>query len=151
MSAFNVDQFLQTEIKGANDTKLIPIPPGEYKAQITKVNARRIAKDGQEPRVVVDILWEVLDDNVKKVTGLDKPIAKQGIFLDVTPNGGLDMGKGKNVQLGKLRDALGQNRDGRPWNFKMLAGAIATIKIDNRADESDPTILYNDVKSVGKL
>jgi hypothetical protein len=35
------------------------------------------------------------------------------------------MGKGKNVGLGKLREALGLNTPGEPFSFSMITGRLA--------------------------
>lgn len=149
-STFNTDQFLSTEHKGAMDTKLIPCDKGEYRAQINTLKARKLEKEGEEPRIIMDVLWEVLDESQKKKTGLEKVFAKQGIFCDVLPNGSLDMGKGKNIQLGQLREALGQNRSDRPWAPKMLIGQVAKVAVEPRPDERNPEVVYNDVKRVTK-
>lgn len=145
-SAFNAEQFLQTQTKAANDTKLIPVPEGDHAAQISKIGIRSGVKDGVAWHSL-DVIWEVLTDEAKKVTGMDKPQVKQGLFLDITPEGALDMGKGKNVQLGKLRAALGQNKEGRAWAPNMLTGNVATILVKHRPDEKSGET-YADVKAV---
>lgn len=145
-SAFNADAFLQTSTKQSNDTKLIPVPEGDHPAQISKLAVRSGVKDGT-PWYTLDLVWEVLDEESKKVTGMSKPTVKQGLFLDLTPEGALDMGKGKNVQLGKVREAVGQNKEGRAWSPAMLQGTVATILVKHRPDEKTGEV-YGDVKGV---
>ena len=54
--------------------------------------------------------------------GRDKVVVSKQIILDVTPNGAIDTGKNKNIELGRLRAAAGQN-DGQPWSVGHLRGA----------------------------
>lgn len=146
-SAFNAEQFLQTQTKSANDTKLIPVPEGDHPAQLVKLGFRNGTKDGVV-WVAMDVIWHVLDDESKKVTGLDKPQVKQSIFLDFTPEGALDFGKGRNIGLGRLREALGQNKEGRAWSPSQLQGGLATILVKHRPGDGDE--MYADVKAVAK-
>lgn len=147
-STFNADMFLNTNVNGSMSTVTIPVPEGNWKAQITKLGARKLeAKDGQEERTILDVTWEMLDDEPKRVTGQDKPMARQSVWLDFTPEGALDLSKGKNVQLGKLREALGQNRDGRDWSFRQLQGGLAVVSVSHRPDQTSGEI-FADVKKV---
>jgi hypothetical protein len=50
------------------------------------------------------------------------------VWLDITPQGSLDMGRGKNVHLNRLREAFNQNRPGQPWNPMMLVGQAARVQ-----------------------
>ena len=54
------------------------------------------------------------------------------------------MGKNKNVQLGKLREALGQNGPGA-WSFGMLEGASGIVRIEHREWNDS---VFADVKGV---
>lgn len=149
MSTFDVDAFLQTTYKDANDTKLVPIPEGEYMAQIDKVEVKNIQKkDGSGTVTIAELSWVVTDQAAKDATGLATPRARQSIFLDVTEQGSLDMGKGKNVSLGKLRDAVGQNKPGKSWSFSHLSQATAFVKVEHEPNDKDPEIIYNRVRSV---
>ena len=44
------------------------------------------------------------------------------VNLDVSDDGGIATGKNKNIELGRVRKAVGQNADG-PWNITQLRGA----------------------------
>jgi hypothetical protein len=70
---------------------------------------------------VLDLTCECQDQNVKSQLGRDKVTARCSINLDIDANGQLDAGKGKNVSLGQLREALGQNTP--DWNPGRLLGA----------------------------
>lgn len=145
--AFNLQQFLNTQVNEPMDTQLIPIPEGEYRASIKDVKPR-MAKES----AILDVLWRVddADHSVEAVTGLKENVARQSVFLDLLPNGGFDLSKGKNVQLGKLRDAVGQNVPGSPWSPGNLKGSVAVIKIAHRMDENTGNI-FTDVKAVTRL
>jgi hypothetical protein len=59
---------------------------------------------------------------------------------------------GKNVDLNRLRAAVGQNEKGKPWNIMMLKGA-GPLKVTTglRADKNSADVYYTDVKAVGKM
>jgi hypothetical protein len=70
-------------------------------------------------------------------------------MLDLNESGtGMDTGKGKNVTLGRLREALGLNQPGTPFSFRQLIGRAAKISVTQRVDGDQ---IYNDVKGVVKL
>lgn len=72
------------------------------------------------------------------------------VSLDLDSNGQLDVGPNKNVLLGQLRDALGQNTPG--WTFGQLKGAGPVVgKVSHRADKNDPSKKYVEVKKFAKV
>lgn len=137
-STFNADQFLQTTLDQANET-VMQIPDAkEYdRLQCIKVTPRQFV-GGQDQRLftVIDIEWEVLDEEQRKKTELEHPVARQTIFLDVSPTGALEFGKNKNVQLGRLREACGQNRSGRKWSMAGLIGAVVSGVVTHSTDRN---------------
>ena len=147
---FSPEQFLDMQTTEANDTKLVPVPVGEYVAVIDEVKARSWKKkdDPSIGGLALDIVWSIDDEGVKTLLGRDKVTVKQGIMLDLTETGGLDMGKGKNVNLGKLREAVGLNVPGQPFAASMLDGRLAKIRVEHRVDGDT---IYSDVKAVTKL
>lgn len=153
MSAFDPDTFMDGDVEGEMDTVIVPVPVGDYQAIIDKVEARQIeGKDGKPDRVVCDVIWEVHDNAVKELLGRDKVTVKQSLWLDTLDSGALDLGPGKNVGLGKVRAALGQNKPGEKWSLRMLNGAgPAMIKVGHRPDKNDPSVTYAEVKSVGMV
>lgn len=148
MSAFNPDLFMQTETNDSNSTRLVPVPEGEYPGVIKSINPRVVGQNGSP---VLDVVYGIDDEGVKKVTGMNEPTVRQSIWLDVTESGGLDMSEGKNVQLGRLREALGQNQRGKPWAPTMLVGQVAKVKVTHTTDKNDPEIVYANVGAVTKL
>lgn len=135
MSSFDPDTFLNSETTDSNDTQYYPAPAKEY--PMASIDAIKPRTAGDKP--VLDVMWLLNDDEAKEVTGMDSPKVKQTIWLDLTPSGGLDFGKGKNVQLGKLREAVGQNSPGQRWAPGMLLGQVACIKVEHKAGQNGET------------
>lgn len=151
-STFNADAFLQGTVDKEMDTTLIPVPEGPHDAQITKLSVTKLdAKDGKEEATILEVQWSPLSEEVKKATGMDNPTVRQSIWLDLTPGGGLDASKGKNVTLGRLREAVGQNKAGKKWSINMLNGATAQILVVHAPDKQDPSNVYANVKKVAPM
>lgn len=137
MTAFNPELFLNSTIETALSTELLLIQEGEYTAVSAPVTAESFQtfdiKKGDragQKAVRLDIVWQINDDSgaLKEYLGRP-PTVRQGIMLDIKADGTLENGKGRNVTLGQVREALGQNMTGRPWNFGMLGGQVAKIKV----------------------
>lgn len=147
--SFDPNTFLNTTYEEANDTKITPCPVGEYLAVASKVDAKTWAsRDGSKSGVKLEILWEIDDANVKQLLGRDKVTSRQNIWLDLNEAGtGLDLGKGKNVGLGRLREALDLNTPGQAFAFSMIEGRLAKVMVSHRVDGED---IYDEVKKVAK-
>lgn len=146
---FNPDTFLQSSVTEANDTKKTPCPAGEYIAVAEKVEARPWqSKDGLKSGIALDITWSIDDHAAKEATGRDNVQVRQGIMLDLMESGGLDMGKGKNVALGRLREATGLNVPGQPFSPAMVQGRAAKVTVSHRVDGED---IYDEIKKVAAL
>src|SRR3990172_10470600 len=124
--SFDPEAFLQsTEVTGAMETKLQRVPPNDYLALIDKVEGRlaqftpkkgpRMGQQVSQP--CVDITYVVDDAKARETLGVDTVRITQGIFLDVNAAGQLEMGPGKNINLGRLRAACKQNDPSVPWKF----------------------------------
>ena len=146
MSTFNPDQFLNTETNDATSTAYTPIPENEYTACVKEIKPRST----NSGKAILDVVWSIddADGSIEAATGMKQATVRQSIFLDITESGGLDTGKGKNVQLGKVREALGQNTAGKVWRPGDLIGGVAKVQVKHRMD-GDAT--YVDVKAVTKL
>ena len=147
---FNPDQFLDMQIEGQNDTKIIPVPAGEYTAMIEEVKVRQWQgkADPSKSGLTLDVQWSIDDPSVKELLGRDKVTVKQGIMLDLTDAGGLDMGKGRNIGLGRLREALDLNQPGRPFSFTMLTGRVARVSVSHRIADDN---IFAEVKQVARM
>jgi len=150
MSMFSPEQFLDMQVTESNDTKVIPVPVGEYLAVVKEVKIRpwQSKKDPSVAGVALDLQWSIDDHNVKALLGRDEVNCKQGVMLDVSEAGGLDMGKGKNIGLGRLREACGLNTPGQPFSVTMLTGRMAKVRVEHRIDGDN---LYAEIKAVTKV
>lgn len=150
MSMFSPEQFLGMQVNESNDTKVVPVPPGEYMAVVKEVKARpwQSKADPSKAGIALDVQWSLDDAGVKALLGRDEVSIKQGVMLDMSEAGGLDMGKGKNISLGRLREATGLNTPGQPFSFTMLTGRMAKVKVEHRVDGEN---IYAEVKQVAKL
>lgn len=147
---FSPDQFLDMPIEGSNDTKVVPVPIGEYTAIADDVKVRQwqAKDDPSKSGLALDITWIIDDAGLRDLLGREKVTCKQGIMLDLTESGGIDMGKGRNIGLGRLREALGLNDPGQPFAFSMIPGRMAKVSIKHRVHEED---VFAEVKGVAKL
>ena len=146
MGTFDPQQFLDTTLTDANSTQYIPIPEKDYTLLSTDVKARPwTSKDQTQSGIAIDITYEVDDPELKTLLGREKVQVKQGIMLDLNPGGGIDTGKGKNVALGRVREAMGLNVPGQPFNFRMMVGQVVKGHIKPRVDGDQ---IYNDVTAV---
>jgi hypothetical protein len=149
---FDADSFLSSVVTGANSTKVVPCPVGDFPGLIDKISARQWqSADGTKTGVALDVSWSVEDDGVKATVGRDVVTARQGIMLDLTPDGAIDLGEGKNVALGRLRAAVGLNDPTIEFSFNQLPGRMAKIKVSHRPDKNDPEIVYAQVDAVTAL
>lgn len=143
---FDEEAFLSTTVEGEMSTEFVPVPEGEYNGVIESINLR--SGTGEKGDwAVLDVNWTIDDATVQEVTGMENPKVRQSLFLDITDSGGLDLGKGKNINLGRLREAVGQNGAGA-WSPSMLTGNVATIKVEHRQYDGRT---FADVKSVAAV
>lgn len=148
---FNAEQFMQSTYNEANSTRLKPVPPGEYVGVIEPIDAKNfssgISQKTGEPWARLDVYIECADQRIQDACGVPSRRIKAGIMLDMTPSGGLDMSEGKNITLGRLREAVGLNKPGQPFSFPQLGGKLVKISVQHRPDPKDASIIYEDVKA----
>lgn len=146
---FDVDSFLSQQIDQSLDTKVTPPPIGEWQGVIEDVKARQWTKkdDPSKSGVALDVTWSLTDPTVLAHCARDKVTVRQGIMLD-TDGGSLALGPGKNIGLGRLREAVGLNTPGQPFSFAMLVGRMAKVKVAHRIEGED---VYGEVKGVARI
>ena len=145
---FDPTTFMNQTVDEALDTKVVPCPVGEYLGLAEKVDIKQwAAKDGSSSGLKLVILWEIQDENVKQLLGRQKVVVPQEQMLDLTDTGALDLGKGKNVGLGRIREALDLNTPGQPFSFPMIQGRVAKVAVTHRAAGED---LFNEIKKIAK-
>jgi hypothetical protein len=134
MSDFNPDAFLATEVSESFDTNLPDLPEGEYTATVEDVSGRVINRADGSQTPVLEVTWRIDDPKVCEIFADERGIqARQAIWLkttDGTPTGPLD--RKHNQQLARLREAVGQNQPGHPWQPSMLIGQTARVMANTR-------------------
>jgi hypothetical protein len=152
MSLFDPQAFLDAAYTESNDTKLIPVPVGEYAALIEKVTPRTWqSKDGTQSGVALDVEWLIEDQEVKSFLGRETIKCRQGLMLDLTQDGKLDMSKGKNIGLGKLREALNLNQAGQQFSFGQLPGRMAKVQVTHRDNEKEAGEVFAEIRKVAAM
>ena len=151
---FDPNEFLNSTVTDSNDTTMISPPDNMsgdgYQILADKVDVRawQGKTDPSKSGLTLDIQWLIEDEGVKAFCGREKVVCRQGIMLDLNDSGQLDMSKGKNVGLGKLREALDLNTPGKPFSFSMIAGRMVKGWVQHRVDGEN---VYAEIKRVGKL
>lgn len=151
MSTFDPSAFLNLQVTGSNDTKLIPIPEGEYTGVTDSVDVLPWQSKEDTSKSGLKLITTILIDDpaVVAATGREKNTVKLDCMLDLMPNGeGLDMGKGKNVSLGRLREAINLNDPSVPFSFLQIPGRPLKVAVKHRPYNGD---LFAEVKGVTKI
>lgn len=141
--SFDPESFDFLEVVGANDTRRIPVP--EYPDGVmlickdTHKPKQFTMKDSGETRWVAELVFIVDHDLAREATGMKEPTIRMPIWLDINEQG-LDMGKGKNVDLGRAREAMGLNDPQRPFKFSDFKGRMCkgVVKHTEQADKNKP-------------
>jgi len=152
---FDSNDLLQYTTSEKGSTAIIPIPQGEWvgiiqgdKLKFRQSESKKKGREG-ETFTVLDVVFAFDDPQIKAETQRDTPMSRMSLFVDLTPDGkGLDMSTGKNIQLNRLREVLGQNVEGRPWAPSMLGGQACKCKVGWRPDDKNPEIVYDEVTAV---
>ena len=123
---FNPEEFMQSmTIEGVLDTEYSPVPENDYLAAVDRISMRGPKEAGQSP--IMEVFWKI---DKPEDEGVQGPTSRQSVFLDVGDEGRVARGKNNNIVLGKLLDALKQNKPG--WHPNQLIGQIARIHVRNR-------------------
>jgi hypothetical protein len=142
MPNFDPDLFMHQTIDAPLETEFKMVPAGEYPAMIGDFDSSafeiidfeykkgaRAGQPGQMTKFTIPFI--INDDAVKAEMGRDNVIVTSQIILDIGTDGGVDFGPNKNVQLGRIRDAVGQNTAGS-WTIANLRGAgPVMVKVDH--------------------
>ena len=146
---FDPNSFFEQVITEIGSTEAVPIPAGEYLATIDKKEVTTWQKkdDPSVSGLKLKITWSLEDQAVRDLLGRDKVVVVQDIMLDTTETGGLDMGKGRNIELNRLRAAVDLNVSG--FSFHQLDGRMARVTVKQDQDKNDPQKFYARVKAVG--
>lgn len=147
---FELDDFLSSSNQAVLDDKFNQIPAGEYPAQVSMddkaIEVTKGEKEGK-PWAQMAVKFEILDvtGEVEKNLGR-KPNITYRFFIDLDENGRPDYSKQKNVRLGQILSATGNNKPG--WKGSDIKGKQCKIKITKVKDNRDPTIERSEVTMV---
>jgi len=136
----NAEMLLESAVKAAFDTKILPCPEGEYNLLISKLTLRSGIDKNGEPYNMLNVLLSVEDQGVREALAREEVYVQHTCKLDVilNPETGLPMldnGKGKNIDLGRLRAACDLNEPEQDFNMNMLLNRIVKGKVTQRENE----------------
>lgn len=140
MSLFNPEDFLTSSAGGTLSTERTLIPANTYpSASIKDLNIKsgdiQNGDRAGEKWVRLNVVWQIDDQALRDELDRANVVITQGFMLDVTADGELDTGKGKNVRLGKLKKALGMNDGPTVWGD--FIGKYATIQVGHGVNSKD--------------
>lgn len=145
---FDVNQFLSGSTDAPMATRPEKPKEGTYLARVSQVeNPDEVGTkwiqppEGNRTWIKLSIPFDVYDPTLLESMGRKQPIKVWSDWrLDIDENsGGAATGAGKNIDLGRLRAALGQNSPGVPWTFNQLFGAgPVKVKIVHQTNKQNP-------------
>ncbi len=147
--SFDPSKFMTQEFNQANDTKFVNCPAGEWTGVTgePKIVDGVSNKDGRTfYKLEIPVMIE--DPRVTSETGRTPTNVRYETFLDMTDGGSIDMGKGKNIGLGKIREATGNNKPGVNFSIPNLGGKMVKVLVAHEADKNKPDVVYERVKAV---
>lgn len=130
---FDPEEFMNATVDQPLDAERTLVPEGEFKMTIDDFNTDAFetfaftykkgphaGEEGAMHKFTCPIV--INDDTVAAKLGVDKPRVYVQCTLDMDDQGQLLFGPNKNIELGKLRNAVNQNQPG-PWAIGKLRGA----------------------------
>ena len=152
MSSFDPTSFLNSAVEGAMDTSRSPVPMGEYNAYIDKIDYKSfpISKGERAGQLVhkLEVLCKIMAPGNEEA---DNRTVRKDCVLDISPQGSLETGKGKNVDLGQIREATGLNDPSQPFAPNMLVGRQLRILVAHEPDSRNPGVVYPRVSRVAAV
>lgn len=130
---FDASSFLQETVDQPMETDRRMVPAADYQAMIGDFDEKAVQrydftykqgpKAGQPGSMTkLNLPFVITDPKATQAIGFDSATVYWDIILDVDANGKLEFGPNKNIDLGKVREAVGQNAPG-PWGPSMLRNA----------------------------
>jgi len=144
MSDFDPETFMHQTVDKPLETDYTLVPEAEYQAFIDdftheafeefEFEYKRGPNAGQPGSMQkFNCPFVLADEGVKTLMGRDKVTVIKPLTLNLK-DGGLDWGKNKNVELGKIREAVGQNVANQTWQIAQLRGAgPVMVKVIHRS------------------
>ena len=147
-SVFDPNTFLDAQITEINE-KRPPIPAenpssedGLYLAVVGEISTATgtIGKGERTGQPWVSMLVPLRVQVPAEVQSMGLPpelTLTDRVFLDLTPQGGLDNSKGKNRQQRSYREACGLNKPGEPFAWRMLQGRTLRVRVTHELYEGN--------------
>lgn len=150
--SFDPNTFMNQVTEEANETRIIPCPEGEYVGILGEPTVKEITsqKTG-ETYVQLSIPVTIDDPTAKAATGRDPLTVRWQSFIDRTASGGLDFGVGKNIKLGRLREACGLNKPGEPFSMGKFQGKMIKVSVKHRNDPNDSETIYDEISKTAPV
>ena len=138
----NPEMLLDAATKVAFDTKVAPCPEGVYTMLISKLDIRTGTNKNGEAYCMLNVMLEVEDQVVREQLGRDKVFVQHAAMLDIIndPATGLpklDDAKGKNIDLGRIREACDLNEPKKEFNMNMLLNRLVKGSVTIRTNEEN--------------
>lgn len=144
MFTFDPDRFKATVINEPFETRVKPVPNGEY---VGVIKDFVFGKQSEKGGVPMNVIWEIDNQALRESLSRKVVTSRQTVWLNFDEVGNLP--RDQNQTLGRLRDALGQNGP-EAWSPSMIIGKAGRIKVAQRIDEKTGEV-YDDVVAVAKL
>ena len=155
--SFNPEALLDITSDSPMATREKLLPEGDYEGEIKEIKGRTTTSE-KGTFNWLDFQVEISGNNlapngqtVSEIVGRPSTRVRYGISIDINDAGGLESSEGKNIALGRLRAAVNQNEKGTPWSPRKLIGARARFGVKHRFDKNDPSIVYQEIKTVRAL
>lgn len=132
-SVFDPQSFLDAQLTEPTE-KRPPLPVGDYRAVVGEVSARQWT--GKADPTKTGIAWDIpltleIPTEVQSAMGVTISTLNvtDSIMLDLTAQGTIDNGVGKNRRLRSYREACNMNKPGDVFSAKKMQGQIILVKI----------------------
>lgn len=156
MNSFNPEALLDLSSDAPMSTREKVLPEGDYEGEIKSIKGRTTTSD-KGTYNWLDMMVEVsghhqtpTGETVSQVTGKPSTQVRYSFSIDLNEAGGLSTEEGRNTSLGRLREAVKQNGPG-PWTPRNLIGARARFGLKHRFDKDDPSVVYQEFRTVRAL
>jgi hypothetical protein len=152
----DLDALMTQTVDSSMSTSMTPCPEGEWQAMlddITEQSFQVITRDDGTEATIFKPNFIITDQAAISAVGRDRlAVPHRGIWLDFDDDGQLSTGKDKNVKLGQLREAVGQNKR-KGWGFGKLSGAgpVVVLVRHRIPDANDPETKYAEVRRVSAI
>lgn len=155
---FDPSEFVTQTTDESFSTSIKPPPEGEHVGIVSStvpvenwVRSVEITRGDRAGMTVptLRVPIDLTDEALKAELGRTFVSVNMDMWIDTLEDGiTFDFSEGKNVKLGQLRAAVGQN-DTPGWHVGMLAGAGPLIaRVRHRPDKNDPDIVYAEISRV---